>query len=265
MQPTKAVLQPIAPTVDSSQVYAGPEFERWAGAEGLIAPERFLIEHYLRRDGRILEAGAGGGRILRALTQLGFEHISGFDNVPDLIEQARRHDPSRAAAYRVLDARDVTYQDGEFDQIVYLQQIISFISDAEGRQKAVAEAYRVLKADGIALFSFLCFESRLQSAWHRAMIGYLACFRALARRRQSAQSMPWLWLGGRFNLSAILDRPPHVYWFRCEDAVQLLAEQRFTIVGIGTRAQTEQQRLCGSVEELRQMPMDGMLYVVCRK
>ncbi len=265
MQPTKAVIEPIAPTADSRQVYAGPEFERWARAEGLIAAERFLIEHYLSRDGSILEAGAGGGRILRALAQLGFEHISGFDNVPALIEQALRHDPSRAAAYRVLDARDIAYQDGEFDQIIYLQQIISFISDAEGQRKAVAEAYRVLKPGGIGLFSFLCFESRLRSVWYRAMIGYLVCLRALARRRQSAQSMPWLWVGGRFNLSAILDRPPHVYWFRCEDAARLLAEQCFTIVGIGTRAQTEQQMLCGSVEELRQMPMDGMLYVVCRK
>jgi 2-polyprenyl-3-methyl-5-hydroxy-6-metoxy-1,4-benzoquinol methylase len=66
-------------------------------------PGRRHGQHYLRCDGRILEAGTGGGRIFRALAQLGFEHISGFDSVPDLIEQARRHDPSRAAASRVLD------------------------------------------------------------------------------------------------------------------------------------------------------------------
>jgi SAM-dependent methyltransferase len=265
MSQSKAVLQPEASSLDSSQVYAGPEFERWAKAEGLIPSERFLIEQYLRPDRSTLEAGAGGGRILRALIELGFDYTSGFDNVPALIEEARRQDPSRKTAYSVQDARSLPYGDGEFDQIIYLQQIISFIGDVEGRRRAIAEAYRVLKPGGTALFSFLCYESRLQSVWMRGMIAYLACFRALTLRRRSAQSMPWLWLGGRFNLSALLDRSPHVYWFRIEEAGRLLAEQRFKIIGIGTVAQTQQQRLCGSAEELQQAPKSGMLYVVCRK
>ena len=265
MSQSKAVLQPEASGLDSSQVYAGPEFERWAKAEGLIPSERFLIEQYLRSDRSTLEAGVGGGRILRALIDLGFDYTSGFDNVPALIEEARRQDPSRKTAYSVQDARSLPYVDGEFDQIIYLQQIISFIGDVEGRRRAIAEAYRVLKPDGTALFSFLCYESRLQSIWMRGMIAYLACFRALTFRGRSAQSMPWLWLGGRFNLSALLDRSPHVYWFRIEQASNLLTERQFELIGIGTMAQTQQRRLCRSVKELQRMPKSGMLYVVCRK
>jgi SAM-dependent methyltransferase len=187
MSQSKAVLQPEASSLDSSQVYAGPEFERWAKAEGLIPSERFLIEQYLRSDRSTLEAGAGGGRILRALIELGFDYTSGFDNVPALIEEARRQDPSRKTAYSVQDARSLPYVDGEFDQIIYLQQIISFIGDVEGRRRAIAEAYRVLKPDGTALFSFLCYESRLQSIWMRGMIAYLACFRALTFRGRSPE------------------------------------------------------------------------------
>jgi SAM-dependent methyltransferase len=265
MSQTKAVSHPEASSPDSSQVYAGPEFERWAKADGLIPSERLLIEHYLRPDRSTLEAGVGGGRILRALIDLGFDHTSGFDNVAALIEEARRQDPARKAAYSVQDARSLPYADGEFDQIIYLQQIISFVGDEEGRGRAVTEAYRVLKPGGTALFSFLCYESRLQSVWMRGMIAYLACFRALTRRDSSSQSMPWLQLGGRFNLSALLDRSPHVYWFRIDEAADLLTEQSFAIVGIGTMAQTNQRRLCGSVEELQRESTSGMLYVVCRK
>lgn len=265
MSQTKAVLRPAASSPDSSQVYAGPEFERWAKAKGLIPSERFLIEHYLRPDGSTLEAGVGGGRILRALIELGFEYTSGFDNVPALIEEARRQDPCRKTAYSVQDARELPYVDGEFDQIIYLQQIISFIGDEEGRRRAAAEAYRVLKPGGTALFSFLCYESRLQSVLMRGMITYLACLRALTFRHRSSQSMPWLWLGGRFNFSALLDRSPHVYWFRLQEAGDLLTEQGFAIVGIGTMAQTQRQMLCRSVEELQHASQGGMLYAVCRK
>jgi ubiquinone/menaquinone biosynthesis C-methylase UbiE len=265
MRPSRGVLQSVASNTDSRQVYAGPEFKRWAEAEGLIASEQFLVECYLRRDGSTLEAGVGGGRILRALTRLGFEDIYGFDNVPGLIEQARRQDPSRETAYSVQDARKLIYPDGVFDQLIYLQQVISLIGDVEGGRKAVAEAYRVLKPGGIALFSFLCYESRMRSVWYRAMIAYLACLRTLARQHRPRQSMPWLRLGGRFNVSALLDRPPLVYWFRCEEAAHLLADQHFTIVGIGTRTQTDQRTLCRSAGELRRKPMNGMLYVVCRK
>jgi len=158
-------------------------------------------------------------------------------------------------------AQDIAYQDGEFDQIVYLQQIISFISDAEGRQKAVAEAYRVLKADGIALFSF-CASNRDCSLLARPMIGYSRAFELWHADDSPLNRCHGLWLGGRFNLSAILDVRPMSYWFRCEDAVQLLAEQRFTIVGIGTGPQDGANR--GFVDRLKNSGnAHGWMFIRC--
>jgi SAM-dependent methyltransferase len=234
MQPSSETVKSAVGSLDSREIYAGPEFKHWVEEEDLIAPERFLLERFLHSDQSTLEAGTGGGRILRALAHRGFKELSGFDNVPELIDQARLKECSRPIAFSVQDARKLTYHDGSFGQLIYLQQVLCFITEAEGRRDAVAEAYRILKPDGLAVFSFLCYESRLESAFYRAIIGYLSVLRTLSRQRRSAQYMPWLWIGSRFNVSAILDRPPHVYWYRFQDAVNLLLHHRFKIVGIGT-------------------------------
>jgi len=251
---------------DSRELFAGPEFDRWASVKTyLIAPERFLIEHYLRRQGRTLEAGVGGGRILQAMICLGFSDLSGFDNVPEMIDAARQHDPSGAIAFCVADARELPYSSEEFDQAIYLQQVTCFIPDAAGRKRATAEAYRVLKKGGIALFSFLCYEVRLQDLRYRAMISYITCLRRLTGCSDSSQLLPWLQRGGKFNLSALLDRPPHNYWFRIEEATELLTSAGFSIIALGTARQIEEGQLCESIEEVRIKRLQGMVYVACKK
>ena len=250
----------------SGEVYAGPEFSRWVHAQGLIAAERFLIKKYLNPAEPTLEAGTGGGRILRALAERGFQTLAGFDSVPSLIEEARVQDPAHKIQFSVQRAeRALSYADGSFGQAIYLQQITSFIRNAEGREKAVAEAQRVLKPGGAAIFSFLLFESRLQSLPHLAVIGYLAAFRFFAGHHTPLQAMPWFSHQGKFNREALLDRPPHVYWFRCLEAGRLLTSHGFNITGIGTLAQIREGRLCSSVQELLIAPMEGTLYVVCTK
>ncbi len=265
MEPSNGAVKSAVGSLDSRQIYAGPEFKHWVEEEDLIAPERFLLERYLRPDRSTLEAGTGGGRILRALACRGFKELSGFDNVPELIYQACLKECCQPLAFSVQDARKLSYSDNSFDQLIYLQQVLCFITDSEGRRDAVAEAYRILKPNGLAVFSFLCYESRLESVFYRAVIGYLKFLRTLSRKRRSAQYMPWLWIGNRFNIFAILDRPPHVYWYCFQDAVNLLLHHRFKIVRIGTRTETDQQKLCVLGEEFKSSPKTGMLYIVCQK
>jgi SAM-dependent methyltransferase len=252
-------------SVDYRQTYAGPEFGRWARAKGLIEPEQFLVSCCLDKRASTLEAGTGGGRILRAMAEQGFENLTGFDGVPSLIEVARKGGLSGKITFDVQDARELFYGSASFAQLIYLQQIICFIAEPEGRRKAVAEAYRILQPGGVALFSFLMYEARLQSSLHKAMIAYLGVARVLLRRRASLQYLPWFSHQGKFNRAALLDRPPYVYWFRCEEAAELLVSEGFTITGVGTLSQIRQARLCSSEKELKKEPLEGMLYVVCRK
>jgi SAM-dependent methyltransferase len=258
-------LHAMAVSVDYRETYAGPEFERWAHARDLIEPEQFLIEQYLEKEARTLEAGTGGGRILREMARRGFSSLEGFDGVPSLIEVARKMDPSGTVRFTVQDARQLWYEAECFAQIIYLQQLICHITEPVGRRKAVTEACRVLKPGGVALFSFLLYEARLQSLSYKAVIAYLAGLRVVLGRRASAQYMPWLSHQGKFNRAALLDRPPYVYWFRCEEAAELLVSEGFAITGIGTLSQIRKGGLCSSVKELLKEPLEGMLYVVCQK
>lgn len=133
---------------DNKQVYSTVEFDSWANRGGLIRSERYLIEKFLEPDHATLEAGTSGGRILLELQGLGFTKLTGYDYVPEFIERARARDSSGKIDYAVMDARRTQYPDNHFEQIIYLQQIISFIETSEGREQSIREAFRILKPGG---------------------------------------------------------------------------------------------------------------------
>ena len=137
---------------DNRNIYETVEFDNWAYREGLDYEENFLIEKYLNKDLRTLEAGTGGGRIILEMKNLGFTSLQAYDYLPGFIEQAKKKDPTGTISFEVEDATDLSYEDCSFDQILYLQQIISSIDGADHKLKALKEAYRILKQGGTALF-----------------------------------------------------------------------------------------------------------------
>jgi SAM-dependent methyltransferase len=250
--------------MNNIEVFGTSEFEGWARPRPLIPEEIWLIDCYLSRQGRTLEGGTGGGSILCEMRKRGFHSLAGFDYVPALIEQARRNDASGSIEFTVQDAKQLRYRDHSFDQIVYLQQVISFL-DHESQPQALTEAFRVLKPQGTALFSFLCFEARERSWRHRPYLLYLQTARWMSDSTRSRQLLPWLRLGGNFNLASLLDRGPFVYWFLIPEAEAMLTAAGFEICGMGTSHQVRRGSLCSGADALLQLPLAGMLYVVCRK
>lgn len=251
--------------VKNKEVYNTVEFSLWAYRKGLIPEEKYLLEKYLDKKGKTLEAGTAGGRILLELKDFGFESLYGFDYVPKFIEQARQRDISHSITFEVQDAASLNYDDYCFDQIIYLQQIISLIDNEVGRLKALKEAYRILKSGGNALFSFLSFDVRSRSAAYLPYLMYLRLYRKLRGLNRSIQYLPWLKLGGKFNFSSLLDTGPYVYWYSLQEAQQILREVGFEIVAIGSTYQISQERMHVSLETWANEPIEGMLYFVCKK
>ncbi len=250
---------------DNQQVYCTVEFDNWTNRSGLTRPERFLIEKFLERDRDTLEAGTAGGRILLDLQRRDFTKLSGFDYVHEFIEQAKKRDSSGTIDYAVMDARQTRYPDERFDQIIYLQQIISCIETSDGRDQAIREAYRILRPGGIALISFCSFDVREASPVHSLFLKWISVFRGLRRSNVSVQNIPWLKHGNKWNWHALLDRPPYVYWFRASEAEALLRKSGFSILAVGTDAQVEQDDMVPDVSGLVGRTLRNHIYFVCRK
>ncbi|QOJ13432.1 MAG: class I SAM-dependent methyltransferase [Planctomycetia bacterium] len=249
----------------NQDVYTTVEFDQWAGREELLPEERFLISKYLATGGSTLEAGTGGGRIILACAAMGFQRLSAFDFVPGFVEAARRRDTAKAVDFRVGDARRLEYADGAFDQIIYLQQILSLLESAEDRQQALREAARIVRPGGVALFSFLGYEARLRGRSSAMMLRYLRLLRAISGAKRSPQTLPWLNLGGKWNYGALLDRGPYVYWYRIPEVHEFLSSAGFEITAAGVGHEVARGRIHESCAALAGSGAAGTIYVACRR
>jgi ubiquinone/menaquinone biosynthesis C-methylase UbiE len=143
----------VAPDPVNRAVWSKPgEVERFARAEGWIdASERALLEPLLsgRRDLDVLDIGVGGGRTVALLAPRARSYV-GIDFVPELVEASKRRFPG--VDIREGDARSLSFDDASFDLLVFSINGIDAIGHAD-RAKALKEMRRVLRPDGVLVFS----------------------------------------------------------------------------------------------------------------
>jgi len=247
----------------TESVFRESEFNLWAQRAKLDSGERYMISRYLNPEKITLEAGAGGGRILLAMQSMGFNQLNGFDFLPEFIEVARQRDQSGKINYQVQDGRNLNYPNNSFDQLIYLQQLVSLISDKNDRQKMISEAYRVLKPGGLMIVNVLCIRSR--RGLYNLLLFWLKCLRVILNKNLSIQNQPWLRLKGKPNFRALLDFGPYIYWFGESEAVELFKSAGFVIEALGSDAQIKNQGLFTTLSVPANEPFSGSLYLVCRK
>ena len=100
---------------------------------------------------RVLEVAAGTGVLTRALAARLPESasITATDLNQAMLDKAASVGTSRPVEWRQANALDLPFDDGEFDAVV-CEFGVMFFPD---KPKAFAEARRVLRADGVLLFS----------------------------------------------------------------------------------------------------------------
>ncbi|MGO3362284.1 MAG: class I SAM-dependent methyltransferase [Corynebacterium sp.] len=136
--------------------------DRWEGIEGEgtdINGEARLVDAMAPRGARVLDAGAGTGRVAAHLAALG-HRVSAVDIDPQLVDYARRRytDGDGSAGlpvdWHVGDlADDAEVPSGPFDIIVSAGNVLAFIPDAAHRQALSVLASR-LAPDGRLLVGF---------------------------------------------------------------------------------------------------------------
>ncbi len=226
--------------MDNHSVYANEELGSWTERLGLLAQEAYLVKKYIRDHGSLIEAGTGGGRIsLEIDREFNNVNIVAFDFVEDMIRSAKKR--SNKIDFRVLDASDLSdFEDESFDFAVYLQQIVSLVPEAL-IPKVLDESYRILKKDGVILFSFLYYHGRKINPLLNFIVNMIRSARGEVWERQR---LPWLKLGGKVNMRLFNKDQATIYWFE-EDEIKTILEN------IGFK--------------ILEVKKDNMLYVVCRK
>lgn len=113
-----------------------------------VYPLKYAEQTVTGKDGPILEAGCGAGRILRYYHQSGYD-ITGFDFIAVAIEKLRAADPTLKV--EVGDITKLRFADGAFR---YLLAFGLYHNLEHGLEDAVRETARVLQSGGRVCASF---------------------------------------------------------------------------------------------------------------
>jgi len=123
--------------------------------EGLWMGESEIINRYFTKKGAtILDVGCGTGRTTIPLHKLGFQ-VTGVDLTEAMIQTAKEIATSENLdiSYQIGDATALTFEDNSFEYILFSNQGWTQIPGKDNRLMALKEMRRVLKPDGILVFT----------------------------------------------------------------------------------------------------------------
>jgi ubiquinone/menaquinone biosynthesis C-methylase UbiE len=149
--------------------------ETYRERSGLTPCERYLCEKHIVRGSSVLDVGVGTGRTSTELSARAGDYI-GVDYSPAMVETSRERFPE--LRFEVMNAADLSaFGDGSFEAVVFSYNGIDYLYPDEKRRSFLNEAYRVLSAGGVLIFS-------THNA--RALLAPSVAARGLARRASDA-------------------------------------------------------------------------------
>lgn len=111
-----------------------------------------LVLHLIHAP--VLVVGAGQGLIVEELQKHGFQ-TDGVDFSAEMIRYAKTR---RGLEFIQADARDMPFQDGAYQTIIYTTGVIDFIADKEYIRLIMSEARRVVDRSGDIFVAFYRFS-----------------------------------------------------------------------------------------------------------
>jgi SAM-dependent methyltransferase len=150
---------PEDPNLDA---YNSPEVTAYYSSLNYLTPcERLLFDEYLSPGMTILDLGVGGGRTTPHLSSIASRYV-GADYAAKMIAACRRKFPN--LEFENVDAADLSiFAASTFDAVVMAFNGMDSVIPHESRYRALPEIHRVLKPEGVLIFS----SHNVRSIWVR--------------------------------------------------------------------------------------------------
>lgn len=143
-------------------------YEAAAEKIGLWKSEEKIFQQIFKLEDSILELGCGVGRISFGLHELGYKHLLASDYAKNMIDRARALSKRMGypIPFRVCDATDLEFEDAIFEGVIFGFNGLMQIPKESNRIQALKEIYRVLKKDGLFVFTtHLRSNAKYQAYW----------------------------------------------------------------------------------------------------
>ena len=140
---------------DYSSKEVASRYIRLAEEVGLWKSEAFVFEKFVNKDSLILDVGCGAGRTTFGLFELGYRNIVGVDVSKTLVSEAKKRSKQQkiGIVFDVQNVMNLKFRDNSFDVVLFSYNGLMTIPGRENREIAMKEIARVLKSNGLFVFT----------------------------------------------------------------------------------------------------------------
>lgn len=183
------------------ETWSKPEVASYYSSLEYLTPcEKLLFDEYLTPGMAILDLGVGGGRTTPYLSSLASRYL-GADYSAEMIEACHKKFPG--LEFATVDAADLSlFAASTFDAVVMAFNAIDNLIPDESRYRAWREVHRVLKPDGVLIFSSHNIRSIfVRPSWNPKRLESLA--RQLGGDSVLYRPLLWILTGLRIAVAAL--------------------------------------------------------------
>ena len=105
-----------------------------------------VFSRFVGKDSIIVDVGCGYGRILKQLSDLGYEKLIGFDHSIGMVERGKREYPQ--LDLRLMEGEKIDLKEESADAVILFAVLTCIVSD-EKQKKLIGEIERILRPGGI--------------------------------------------------------------------------------------------------------------------